>query len=56
MQEFREALYSLTFVPIQNQKILYKGKTLKDDTNLSTLGIKDKAVFMLMGAAEGMGI
>merc|ERR1711935_164315 len=57
MPTFRAKLYSLTFVPEAKQKIIYGGKTLKDDTVLADLKkLKPGAIFMLMGTAEGKGL
>jgi ubiquitin carboxyl-terminal hydrolase 14 len=52
LQAFRAVLYSITNVPPQKQKILYKGSVLKDETNLEGLKIPDGAALMLMGSAE----
>eukprot|EP01041_Mallomonas_annulata_P012590 gene12590-26511_t len=43
-------LFSLTAVPVDRQKLLLKGKTLKDDSDLGT--IKEGAQIMLMGTAD----
>ncbi|KAL2161130.1 hypothetical protein VTH06DRAFT_8349 [Thermothelomyces fergusii] len=42
-------LYSLTGVEPDRQKILVKGGQLKDDTDLSKLGLKPGQVIMMMG-------
>jgi len=49
---FKAQLFTLTNVLPDRQKILIKGGTLKDDSDWSTLGIKDGYTFMLMGSAE----
>jgi hypothetical protein len=49
-------LYSLTSVPPEKQKILYKGKVIKDDSQLKSLEVTDGATIMLMGTAEGKGM
>ena len=46
---FKSQLYSLTGVEPERQKILVKGGQLKDDTDLSSLGLKAGHVFMMMG-------
>ncbi|KAI9791357.1 MAG: deubiquitinating enzyme [Candelina submexicana] len=46
---FKYQLYSLTGVEPERQKILVKGGQLKDDTDLSTLGVKPGHSFMMMG-------
>ncbi|KAK0655200.1 hypothetical protein B0T16DRAFT_341373 [Cercophora newfieldiana] len=53
---FKCQLYSLTGVEPDRQKILIKGGQLKDDTDMSTLGLKPGQVIMMMGTrAEGGG-
>ena len=50
---FKAQLFALTSVPVDRQKIMgVKGGTLKDDADLSALGIKDGQNLMLMGSAE----
>lgn len=60
--KFRQLLYELTCVPTDKQKLILKGQTLKDDTNLLNLKIAEVphrtsppkgATLMLMGQAEG---
>ena len=46
---FKFQLYSLTGVEPERQKIIIKGGQLKDDADLSTLGIKPGHTFMMMG-------
>ncbi|KAI9788853.1 MAG: deubiquitinating enzyme [Peltula sp. TS41687] len=46
---FKMQLYSLTGVEPERQKILVKGGQLKDNTDLSKLGLKPGHVFMMMG-------
>jgi ubiquitin carboxyl-terminal hydrolase 14 len=50
---FKGQIYALSSVPTESQKILIKGKQVKDDSNLATLGLKDGITIMLMGTAEG---
>lgn len=46
-------LFSLTQVPVERQKIMgVKGGLLKDDADMTTLGIKPGQTLMLMGTAE----
>ncbi len=52
---FKSQLYSLTGVEPERQKILVKGKQLKDDMNLSTLGLKAGHNFMMMGTPSSDG-
>jgi len=40
-------------VPVSGQKIMIKGKVLKDDDDWSKLGLKDGLTVMMMGTAEG---
>lgn len=49
-------LYSLTSVPPEKQKILFKGKVIKDDAQLKGLDVPEGATIMLMGTAEGKGM
>lgn len=53
---FKFQLYSLTGVEPERQKILVKGGQLKDDTELSKLGVKPGHTFMMMGTPSGAGI
>lgn len=48
-ETFKYQLYSLTGVEPERQKVLIKGGQLKDDTDLSKLGIKPGHTFMMMG-------
>lgn len=53
-ETFKFQLYSLTGVEPDRQKILVKGGQLKDDTNMSKLGLKPGAQIMMMGTpSEG---
>jgi ubiquitin carboxyl-terminal hydrolase 14 len=54
-ETFKFQLYSLTGVEPERQKILVKGGQLKDETDLSTLGVKPGHTFMMMGTASGDG-
>jgi ubiquitin carboxyl-terminal hydrolase 14 len=50
---FKAQLFALTQVPPERQKIMgVKGGAMKDDTDLSALGIKEGQNLMLMGSAE----
>ncbi len=50
---FKSQIYALTNVPVQGQKIMIKGKVLKDDDCWSKIGVKDGMTVMMMGTAEG---
>ena len=50
---FMTQIYALSSVPIETQKIIMKGAKIKEDTDLSTLKLKDNMTIMLMGTAEG---
>ncbi|OCK84733.1 cysteine proteinase [Lepidopterella palustris CBS 459.81] len=50
---FKYQLFSLTGVEPDRQKILVKGGQLRDDTDLSKLGIKPGHTFMMMGTPSG---
>lgn len=43
---------TLTGVPVERQKLLYKGKTIKDDADLRSLPTAGGLKFMFMGTAE----
>ncbi|CAB4442076.1 unnamed protein product [Rhizophagus irregularis] len=42
-------LYTMTSVQPDRQKLLFKGKTLTENTDLNTLNIKEGSKFMMMG-------
>ncbi|KAI9500148.1 hypothetical protein BX070DRAFT_67053 [Coemansia spiralis] len=46
---FKMQLFSLTGVEPDRQKILVKGGQLKDDTDMSKLGLKENQILMMMG-------
>lgn len=46
---FKYQVFSLTGVQPENQKILIKGKQVKDDTEMSTLGLKPAQAIMVLG-------
>ncbi|KAJ1971230.1 deubiquitinating enzyme [Dimargaris xerosporica] len=48
---FKSQLFSITGVDPSRQKILIKGGTLKDDTDLKMLNLKDGHTFMMLGTA-----
>lgn len=51
---FKGQVYALSSVPVEKQKLMAKGKILKDDTAWSAYpGVKDGAQIMLMGTAQG---
>ncbi|VAH76477.1 unnamed protein product [Triticum turgidum subsp. durum] len=49
---FKTQLYTLTGVPPERQKIMVKGGILKDETDWSTLGLKDGQKLMMIGTAD----
>ena len=49
---FKFQIFSLTGVPPERQKVLIKGGQLKDEQDMSTLGLKPGHSFMLIGTAE----
>eukprot|EP00916_Digyalum_oweni_P015938 GHVL01026155.1.p1 GENE.GHVL01026155.1~~GHVL01026155.1.p1 ORF type:complete len:515 (-),score=82.48 GHVL01026155.1:137-1681(-) len=54
---FKMQLFSLTNVPVDNQKILgFKGGLLKDGVKMADLGIKEAQKVTLIGTAEGGGL
>lgn len=51
---FKSQVYALSNVPVDKQKLMAKGKILKDDAAWSAYpGVKDGAQIMLMGTAAG---
>ncbi|TGZ84607.1 cysteine proteinase [Ascodesmis nigricans] len=50
---FKALLYSLTNVEPERQKILVKGGQLKDDADMSKLGLKPGQTLMMMGTPSG---
>ncbi|KAK3943972.1 putative ubiquitin carboxyl-terminal hydrolase [Diplogelasinospora grovesii] len=50
---FKSQLYSLTGVEPHRQKVIYGGKQLKDDTEMSKLGLKPRQQMMMLGTPEG---
>ncbi|PKS12095.1 hypothetical protein jhhlp_001392 [Lomentospora prolificans] len=52
---FKFQLYSLTGVEPERQKILVKGGQLKDDTDMSKLGLKAGQTIMMLGTPSGSG-
>ena len=53
---FKALLYSLTNVEPERQKILVKGGQLKDDADMSKLGLKPGQTLMMMGTPSGKAI
>ncbi|KAF2748957.1 cysteine proteinase [Sporormia fimetaria CBS 119925] len=52
-ETFKYQLFSITGVEPERQKILVKGGQLKDDADMSKLGLKPKQVIMMMGTPSG---
>ncbi|KAF2446944.1 ubiquitin carboxyl-terminal hydrolase 14 [Karstenula rhodostoma CBS 690.94] len=50
---FKLQLFSLTGVEPERQKIIVKGGQLKDDADMSKLGLKPKQTLMMMGTPSG---
>ncbi|KAJ4297810.1 deubiquitinating enzyme [Kalmusia sp. IMI 367209] len=50
---FKYQLFSITGVEPERQKIIVKGGQLKDDADMSKLGLKPKQVLMMMGTPSG---
>ena len=53
---FKAILYGMTNVPVDKQKVMIKGKVLKDEDELTKFGIKAGMTMMLMGTAEDAGL
>jgi ubiquitin carboxyl-terminal hydrolase 14 len=52
-ETFKYQLFSITGVEPERQKILVKGGQLKDDADMSKLGLKPNQVLMMMGSPSG---
>ncbi|KAF2272884.1 cysteine proteinase [Westerdykella ornata] len=52
-ETFKFQLYSITGVEPERQKVLVKGGQLKDDADMSKLGLKPNQVIMMMGTPSG---
>jgi ubiquitin carboxyl-terminal hydrolase 14 len=52
-ETFKYQLFSITGVEPERQKILVKGGQLKDDADMSKLGLKANQVLMMMGSPSG---
>lgn len=50
---FKSQLYALSNVPVDKQKIMIKGKILKDEDDLKKAGLTSGMTIMMMGTAEG---
>lgn len=50
---FKYQLFSLTGVEPERQKILVKGGQLKDDADMSKLGLKPNQTLMMLGTPSG---
>ncbi|KAJ1947404.1 deubiquitinating enzyme [Kickxella alabastrina] len=51
-ETFKMQVYSLTSVAPDRQKILVKGGQLKDDTDMSKLGLKENQMLMMIGTVS----
>ncbi|KAH7264729.1 uncharacterized protein BKA55DRAFT_556870 [Fusarium redolens] len=54
-EDFKLQMFSLTNVEPERQKILIKGGQLKDDADMSKLGLKNGQVIMMMGTPSAGG-
>ena len=52
-ETFKYQVFSVTNVEPERQKIIVKGGQLKDDQDLSKLGVKPGHTFMMMGTPSG---
>lgn len=46
----------MTNVPVEKQKIMIKGKMVKDEDDLSKFGLSNGMSLMMMGTAEGKSL
>ena len=54
--DFKAVLYALSNVPVDKQKIIVKGKTIKDEDDLTKFGLKNGMTIMMVGTAEEKGL
>ena len=52
-ETFKYQIFSVTGVEPERQKVLLKGKLIKDDTDMAKLNIKTGAQIMMMGSPAG---
>ena len=45
-------MYGLSSVPVDKQKVMIKGKVLKDGDDLTKFALKNGMTLMMMGTAE----
>lgn len=53
---FKAILYGLSNVPVDKQKVMIKGKVLKDGDDLTKFALKNGMTLMMMGTAEEQGL
>ena len=53
---FKAILYGLSNVPVDKQKVMIKGKVIKDEDDLTKFGVKNGLTLMMMGTAEEQGL
>jgi len=53
---FKALLYGMSNVPVDKQKVMIKGKVLKDTDDLTKFAIKEGMTLMMMGTAEEQGL
>jgi ubiquitin carboxyl-terminal hydrolase 14 len=53
---FKAQIYAMSNVPIETQKIMIKGKVLKDSDDLNKVGLTNGMTIMMMGTAEDKGL
>ncbi|RYN34736.1 Ubiquitin carboxyl-terminal hydrolase 6 [Alternaria arborescens] len=55
-ETFKYQLFSITGVEPERQKVIVKGGQLKDDADMSKLGLKPNQTLMMMGTPSGSGM
>lgn len=53
---FKSQIYALSNVPVTTQKIMIKGKMLKDTDDMAKVGLANGMTIMMMGTAEDKGL
>lgn len=49
---FKAQLFTMTGVPVDRQRLMFKGAVIKDDSWPNNFQVSDDAMFMLMGSSE----
>ena len=53
IEQFKAQVYAISNVPVDKQKVMVKGKIIKNESSWSAYPMKEGITLMLMGTAEG---